>query len=111
MIIYCDANPKMCAIVVGEMGNGGTSIEEFGTELTNNEAEYTAVIRALEDFPDATEIRTDSQLVVQQLNHKWHIKEDRLRSLAQRVWELVGSRNVKFTWVPRKENLAGKALK
>jgi len=79
--------------------------------LTNNEAEYEAVILALTQFPyEDIEIASDSQLVVNQVSHKWAIKEDRLRVLAQLVWDLVGNRKVVFTWVPREQNLAGKML-
>ena len=106
MIVYCDANPKMLALV-SELGQ--TLVEVFDSPMTNNEAEYRVVIRALEAYPEVTEIRTDSQLVVEQLNHRWHIKEDRLRELATRFWS--HNSNARVVWVPRKQNLAGKALK
>lgn len=107
MKVYVDANPKMAGFVSED---GDTDILYFAPEKTNNEAEYTAVAWALTKLKDVTEILSDSQLIVNQLNRKYHIKEDRLRFLARRVWDLAKGRNVKFTWVPRKENLAGKLL-
>jgi len=106
MKVYSDANPKMLALVTDE---GHTLVEVFDSPVTNNEGEYRAVIRALEVYPEVSEILTDSQLVVEQLNHRWHIKEDHLRELATRFWG--HNTKARVTWVPRKQNLAGKALK
>jgi ribonuclease HI len=84
--------------------------------LTNNEAEYIAVKNALgwaciEGLKEV-EILSDSQLIVKQLNHDWHIKEDRLRTFAQTIWNFIreNNMNVKFTWIPREKNKAGKLL-
>ena len=107
MIVYSDANPKMCA-VVSEYHI--TKVQHFVGPQTVNEAEYLGVLFALSQFPNVTEIRSDSQVVVRQLTHVYHIKEDRLRVLAERVWN-ISQGKVKFVWVPRKENLAGMALK
>jgi ribonuclease HI len=80
-------------------------------DITNNEAEYLAAIKALEDNHDnEIEILSDSQLMVKQLNHDYAIKNDRLRELAQQVWKLAEGRKVTFSWVPREENRAGKFL-
>ena len=116
MKVYVDANPSELACVPEEgipYHQVLHSIWQFGK--TNNEAEYLAVLAALEELPKyqknplvITEILSDSQLVVNQLNHKYHIKESRLRELAMRVWQISG--NVKFTWIPREKNLAGKLL-
>lgn len=79
--------------------------------ITNNEAEYLAVIEALRNFSEREiDILSDSKLIVDQLNMKSAIKEDRLRKLAQEVWNLAKGRNVKFIWIPRNENKAGKVL-
>lgn len=83
---------------------------------TNNQAEYLAVLSALKfaqkNQKKKIEILSDSKLVVNQLKRDWHIKEDRLRKLATRIWNLISENDleVKFTWVPREENMAGKLL-
>lgn len=81
--------------------------------LTNNEAEYIAVINALESAKvKDVKILSDSKLVVNQLKREWHIKEDKLRKLFDSVHELIKRKglNVEFEWVPREENPAGKYL-
>jgi ribonuclease HI len=81
--------------------------------ITSNEAEYTAVHVALEAAKTKDiEILSDSKLVVNQLNREWHIKDDRMRELFDKVQALIRERGlkVKFTWVPREENPAGKYL-
>jgi len=81
--------------------------------LTNNEAEYLAVYEALKAAQSKEiEIVSDSKLVVSQLKRDWHIKEDRLRGLFDKVNTLIREKGlkVKFNWVPRTQNKAGKYL-
>jgi ribonuclease HI len=81
------------------------------SDITNNEAEYLAVIKALEDNHDnEIEILFDSELMVNQLNHNYAIKNDCLRELALQVWKLAEERKVTYSWVPREKNRAGKFL-
>lgn len=110
MDIYTDASGKTgryCYVVDGK--NKVRIFEKKG--ISSNEAEYLAVIQALKENSDrGINIHSDSQLVVNQLNQKYAIKVDRLRSLAQEVWKLSEGRNVTFTWLPREKNKAGKVL-
>jgi ribonuclease HI len=80
--------------------------------ITNNQAEYLSIIKALESHSDESEIIifSDSQLVVNQLNHKYFIKDGNLRKLALKVWKLIETKNIKFIHIPRKKNKAGKIL-
>jgi ribonuclease HI len=79
--------------------------------ITNNEAEFLAVIQALKDNKEnKIEIFSDSELMVNQINQNYAIKEDRLRKLAEEVWKLCEGRDVIFTWIPREKNKAGKIL-
>lgn len=81
---------------------------------TNNEAEYLAVIKALEwltDFSRTQAVKSvqfvlDSKLVVEQLSHHWKIKEPRLKPLAQECWQRIASLPclVEFTHVLRHNN-------
>lgn len=106
MRAYVDANPRSVAYVVEESKKSNWKL--LDEEVTNNEAEYLGFLYVL-DEETPTEILSDSQLVVNQLNYKYNIKEDRLRKLAMQVWNLTDGK-VKFTWIPRKENLSGKLL-
>ena len=98
-------------------GKYGFFIEETNTakvftkeNITNNQAEYLAVLEALKATKRDIEIYSDSKLVVNQLNHKWHIKDDNLRNLAVEIWKQIGNRKVSFIWIPREQNKAGKLL-
>ncbi len=70
---------------------------DFGRDMTNNEAEYEALIAALEDLKErieqaerrpqdfSVEIRGDSQLVLRQVDGTWKAKGDRMRALRNRA--------------------------
>ena len=93
-------------------GDWGT--KEISEQVTNNEAEYLAVHAVLANLKDGTscEIKSDSQLIVNQLNSNWHIKEARLRELFDLVHKEIKTKSLKviFTWIRREENKAGKYL-
>lgn len=79
--------------------------------ITHNEAEYFGVIQALTDIKDRNIcIYSDSRLIVNQLNKDYKLKEPRMRKLAEQVWKLCEGRKIKFKWVPREKNVAGKIL-
>jgi len=54
---------------------------------------------------------SDNEVVVKQLTRQYHINNDRLRKLAQQVWQMIQNVDVKFEWVSRKDNPAGMMLK
>jgi ribonuclease HI len=92
----------------------GESFYEKKPEITNNQAEYMAIIIALKNFKDSTEeitIFSDSKNTISQLNHEFAINNEKLRDLAREAWSLIGTYSkITLLWVPRKENLAGKML-
>lgn len=92
----------------------GESFYEKKSEITNNQAEYMAIISALNKFVDSNEeikIFSDSKNTVNQLNHEFAINNEQLRDLAREAWNIMGKfSNLSIQWVPRKENLAGKML-
>lgn len=100
-------------LLVGE-GPARISRLEFGPRLTSNEAEYLALIRALEDLAAKLareridpklvrlEVLGDSQLVLNQVRGDWKVRAPHLRGLrdqALQLVELFGS--VALTWQPR----------
>jgi len=127
--IYTDGgsrgNPGPAGIgVVIESNNRDTiEISEFVGEGTNNFAEYMAVVRALswikENVQNPVEIKCflDSQLVVEQLNQRYKLKNEGLKPLFWQARELImdlGGK-VSFTHIPREQNkradfLVNKAL-
>jgi probable phosphoglycerate mutase len=79
-------------------------------ETTNNVAEYTAAILGLERAAalGAREVllRSDSQLLVNQLTGRYRVKTAHLQPLHRRVHELAaGFDRVRFEHVPRERNV------
>lgn len=73
---------------------------------TNNQAEYYAVINALEHALDqgvsVLRIHSDSKLLVSQLNNVWRVKDETLKQLHKRVETLQGwFEEVSFEHLPR----------
>jgi len=92
----------------------GESFYEKKSEITNNQAEYMAIISALKKFVDTDNeitIYSDSKNTVNQLNHEFAINNEKLRDLARESWVIIAKfSNLFIVWIPRKENLAGKML-
>lgn len=92
----------------------GESYYKKEPSITNNQAEYLAIISVLKKFldvPDEVVIFSDSKNTVSQLNHEYAINNEQLRSLAREAWELIPMfTNLTIKWIPRNENLAGKML-
>jgi ribonuclease HI len=107
---------------------GEARVDNITFEATNNEVEYWAVLEALSyvvkslnrrisSYGDvkAIEIWSDSMLVVRQLTRECNVKDEKMRSMAQRIWFLINRLkaldvDVSFQWVRRKYNKAGKML-
>ena len=92
----------------------GESFYKKESNITNNQAEYMAILAVLKKFTNYTDeitIYSDSKNTVSQLNHEYAINSPELRMLAMEAWNLIGKySNLKIKWIPRKENLAGKML-
>jgi ribonuclease HI len=78
-------------------------------ESTNNVAEYTAVILGLERAKElgATDVllRSDSQLLINQITGVYRVKAPHLQPLHRRVRALAGSfERIRFEHVPRERN-------
>ena len=81
---------------------------------TNNQAEYFAVIRALQRAKDLTRgkinLYSDSQLLVNQVTGSWKVKDDELGRLYGRVRSLIGEfPRVNFTHLPRENSYISNA--
>ena len=91
------------------------SISDYLGTQTNNVAEYTGVVRALELARDlgATEVHLllDSKLIVEQLAGRWRVKDAKLIPLwASARGTLGGFRRWSATHVPRAQNSVADAL-
>lgn len=123
-VIYTDGgargNPGKSAIGV-YFSNLDKTYSEFIGEGTNNIAEYKAVIFALQKAKSILgkdkaknteiEIRSDSELLVNQLNGKYKIKEEKLKLLFVDIWNLMQDfKSVKFKHINREENKIADAI-
>lgn len=92
------------------LGKGGS----FLGRRTNNEAEYEAVIRGLnasfELGANEVYLRSDSELLVKQINGTYRVKEERLQALHHQAREaLQRFRRFDVKHVPREQNSAADA--
>lgn len=134
IIIYTDGasrgNPGKAAMGVVFCNEKGEVIKKYSEYLsdkaTNNEAEYNAVIFALKKFKllfgkqlaknTEVEIRSDSELLVKQLNGKYKILDEKIQPLFLGIWNLrFDFKSVKFKSLGRDKNkeadrLANEAL-
>jgi ribonuclease HI len=127
VVIYTDGasrnNPGPAAIGVvikDETGKVAGTISQRIGKATNNQAEYQAIIAALEEAIKIgaahVELKADSELVVQQINGRYKVKKTTLRPLYQKAVQLIGSLEAfTITHIPREQNreadsLANKAL-
>jgi len=123
IVIYTDGgsrgNPGPSAIGVvfcNEKGDCFKKYSEYlGDKLTNNEAEYQAVIFALQKFralfgkklakSSEVEVKSDSELMIKQLRGEYKVLESNIQSLFIKVWNLrIDFKKLKFTLIAREKN-------
>ena len=122
LILYTDGasrgNPGPSAIGAVILGPDGQERHTISRRIgpgTNNEAEYRAAIAALEAALALggrwIELRTDSELLVRQLDGRYRVKNPRLIPLHNRMLDLR-SRFERFqaVHVPREQNRRADAL-
>lgn len=116
MIVACDGasrgNPGPAGAGAQITDASGVVLAELAEglgEATNNVAEYTAVIRGLERAHElgASDVllRSDSQLLINQLTGRYRVKTPHLQPLHRRVRELAaGFDSIEFEHVRRERN-------
>ncbi len=134
VIIYTDGasrgNPGPASVGVAFCNEKGEVVKTYshylGDGITNNEAEYQAVIHALRKFTalfgkqlakkTELEIRADSELLVKQVKGEYKVSNPRIQDLFIQLWNLKTEfAKVNFKLVPREKNkeadrLANEAL-
>ena len=116
VVVNCDGaargNPGPAgagAVVTDPDGTVLVEIAEGLGETTNNVAEYTAAIRGLEAAKalgaDEVLLRSDSQLMINQMTGRYRVKTPHLQPLHRQVRDLVRAfSRVEFEHVPRERN-------
>ncbi len=128
IVIYTDGgsrgNPGPAAIGIILTDEKGKMIKEYAERIgraTNNEAEYEAVIFALQKAKLLfgkrkiktmdIEVKMDSEFVSKQLNGKYKILDRKIEQLFLKTWNLkVGLGKVKFTHISRNKNIEADKL-
>jgi len=124
--IYIDGasrgNPGSSAVGVLIVDTKGTihKIKKYLGIHTNNQAEYHALITALASAKKLRKthlkIFTDSQLLANQVNHLWKVRDPGIKALYQEAMRLISSfKKVELSHIPRHLNkeadrLANEAL-
>ena len=122
IIIYTDGgsrgNPGPAAIAAVFCNEKGVIFKKYSEYLgktTNNEAEYQAIIFALKKFKQVfgkklaknteIELRSDSELLIKQLNGEYKILEPKIQPLFLTVWNLkLDFKKLKFKLISRQNN-------
>ncbi|HVS39538.1 MAG TPA: ribonuclease HI family protein [Gemmataceae bacterium] len=112
-------NPGPAAYAYVIQRDGEEPIEEAGRigRMTNNQAEYTALVRALEHALELGAehrvlVHSDSELLVKQMRGEYRVKNEDLRDLYEEARALSGRfrGGVTFRHVRREENARADAL-
>lgn len=121
LIVHTDGgargNPGPAAIGIVIKTSSGKLLYQTGQTIgyaTNNTAEYLAVVHAitwLQDHQSSLPTQTikfflDSNLVVNQLNGRYQIKQAHLRTFADQIQTLQSQNQFRITYhhVPRSQN-------
>jgi ribonuclease HI len=123
VIIFVDGgsrrNPGPSAVGFVFYNEKGQSFKEYseylGENITNNEAEYRGVILALKKFKAVfgnklaknteIELRSDSELMINQLNGEYKILDEKIQLLFLEVWNLrIDFKKIKFKLISREKN-------
>lgn len=123
IVIYTDGgargNPGPAAIGVIFYNEKKQCLKKYseylGDNLTNNHAEYQAVIFALQKFKGLfgkklaknteIEVKTDSEFLTKQLKGEYKVLDSDIQTLFLKVWNLkIDFKKIKFTFISRDKN-------
>jgi len=109
----------------GPAGTGIVILDESGAVIfeashsighaTNNQAEYKAVITGLQEAArlqaEHVQLRSDSELLVRQLNGEYRVRNPGLKPLFEQTQHLMRAfRSCRVDHIPREQNKAADAL-
>jgi ribonuclease HI len=102
-------------VVIKRNGEQVAAIARYLGTTTNNIAEYTAAVIAMEHAVElgAASVRlfADSELLVKQINGQYKVKNEGLKPLYAKVKELIAKiGRVEVQYIPREQNKEADAL-
>jgi len=106
-------NPGLAAIGATIKDEQGRLIGHISRRIgttTNNQAEYRALVAALEEAirlgANQVDISLDSQLIVRQISGEYRVRKAALKPLYHRVKQLQGLvKGSTITYIPRQQNI------
>ena len=122
VVIHVDGasrgNPGPAAIGATIKDGQGKLIARISRRIgttTNNQAEYRAIIAALEEAirlnAGPVVVKSDSELVVRQINGQYRVKKAELKPLYHQVKQLQNSlKGCTVTHIPRQQNIEADRL-
>ena len=122
VVIFTDGtaepNPGPAAIgatIKDEQGKLIACISQGIGRTTNNQAEYRAIIAALEHAislgANQVDMRSDSELIVRQINKRYRVRNAALKPLYQQVKQLLSLlEGFTVTHIPRRQNIEAHRL-
>lgn len=114
--VYIDGasrgNPGSSGVGVVFCDQNGDVIKEFYKYIgiaTNNQAEYRALIFALDKLKDYKNsklcIYIDSEILYKQITGEYRVKDKKLRELFKQArYKIEKFPNLEFVWIPREKN-------
>jgi len=113
----CSGNPGEAAIgvVIKEGIKNVKTLSRAIGQGTNNIAEYTALIVALQEAlilrADDVSVKSDSELMVKQVSGAYAVKHENIKPLFAQVKHLItGFKSFQIAHVPREQNSEADAL-
>lgn len=113
--------PSGIGVIICQEGRTIKNISNYIGNATNNIAEYTALIHALQEClilqAESIKINTDSELLYRQINATYKVKSPNILRLYNQALHLISAfKNVKVAHIPRQNNcgadkLATRAIK
>jgi len=101
--------PSGIGVIISQDGSVIKEIGKYIGTATNNIAEYTALLHALQEGlilkADSIRIKSDSELLCRQLNKQYKVKSPNIIDLyTQAVHLLTGFKEVSIQHIPREQN-------
>lgn len=115
----CRGNPGESAIGVivfdaEDLQKPVLQLSESIGVMTNNQAEYISLIKLLENTANmqynSMTIKMDSQLVVEQMNGRYKVKNTNLLPLFTKAIKLFNAKKIQLVHIPRELNTQADAL-
>ena len=112
MIVFCDSSAHEACVV---LPNDDVHLFTYPERVTTNQGEYLALLHALDlvkdVWADHIYIRSDSQLIVNQVSGIWRCRDLKLVPLRDCArYCLKNLKHADLRWIRREENLAGIVL-